>query len=79
MAYFKQHLSMAIHKTAAAELKRNIRYGTPPAGSTRTSTRKGRKTAPARATRLVENLAAYGRHRGSRRLRRHWRLQHAEP
>ena len=55
MAYFKQHISMAIHKTAAAELKNNLRRNIPPHGSTR----KGRKSK-SRNKNLVEDLAAFG-------------------
>ena len=55
MAYFKQHISMAIHKNAAAELKNNLRNNVPPLGSAR----KGRKSK-SNNNNLAEDLAAFG-------------------
>ena len=53
--YFRQHLSMAIHKSVASELMYHMRLGLPP------TCRKGRKATPkSRGAANAANLAAFG-------------------
>ena len=55
MAYFKQHLSMTVHKSVASELMYHMRLGLPP------TCRKGRKATPkSRGATNAANLAAFG-------------------
>ena len=55
LAHFKQHISMAIHKTAAAELVHNMRFDVLPKG------RKSKSPAkPKAASRAAHDLATHG-------------------